>query len=195
MNGSHCHASWLPLCRHLMAAGCFLLVTGCHSASLVKVSNAHPLGAPKDDLPHPGKRSTVTKAMVAQHHRGGTPLEVVKQWDAKAAGSPALSNERLTLAEILCDEAARFEKSQPATAVGWYLQAAETAYPGALESQRKGTGSYFTPTFVVEHLLERALDPALDAHLARIGELLRRGDTAGAGPAAGGGCRAAADAG
>lgn len=46
--------------------------------------------------------------------------------------------------------------------------------------QRKGTGSYFTPTFVVEHLLERALDPALDAHLARIGELLRRGDTAGA---------------
>jgi len=46
--------------------------------------------------------------------------------------------------------------------------------------QRKGTGSYFTPSFVVEHLLERALDPALDAHLARIAELLDRDDTAGA---------------
>ena len=141
MNGSPCDVSWLPLRRHLLAAGCLLLVTGCHSASLVKVSNASPFGAAQDELLHPGKRSPVTKAMVAQHHRGSTPLEIVKQWDAKAAGSPALSNERLTLAEILCDEAARLEKKQPVTAVGWYLQAAETAYPGALESHRKGTAS------------------------------------------------------
>ena len=46
--------------------------------------------------------------------------------------------------------------------------------------QRKGTGSYFTPSFVVEHLLERALDPALDTHLAKIGSLLAKGDQAGA---------------
>jgi len=38
--------------------------------------------------------------------------------------------------------------------------------------QRKGTGSYFTPSFVVEHLLERALDPALDTHLAEVAKLL-----------------------
>lgn len=47
--------------------------------------------------------------------------------------------------------------------------------------QRKGTGSYFTPSFVVEHLLERSLDPALDAHLERVKALLAKQDHAGAG--------------
>ena len=46
--------------------------------------------------------------------------------------------------------------------------------------QRKGTGSYFTPSFVVEHLLERSLDPALDSHLAQVAELMKKGDHAGA---------------
>jgi hypothetical protein len=46
--------------------------------------------------------------------------------------------------------------------------------------QRKGTGSYYTPSFVVEHLLERSLDPALDAHLERVAEHLRVGDQASA---------------
>lgn len=46
--------------------------------------------------------------------------------------------------------------------------------------QRKGTGSYFTPSFVVEHLLERSLGPALDAHLAHVAALLGEGDHAGA---------------
>ena len=46
--------------------------------------------------------------------------------------------------------------------------------------QRKGTGSYFTPSFVVEHLLERSLDPALDSHLAHVAELMKKGDHAGA---------------
>jgi hypothetical protein len=46
--------------------------------------------------------------------------------------------------------------------------------------QRKGTGSYFTPSFVVEHLLERSLDPALDEHLGKVAELLMQGDEAGA---------------
>jgi hypothetical protein len=46
---------------------------------------------------------------------------------------------------------------------------------------RKATGSYFTPSFVVEHLLERSLDPALDTHLARVEELLtKEGDQVGA---------------
>ena len=47
--------------------------------------------------------------------------------------------------------------------------------------QRKGTGSYFTPSFVVEHLLERALDPALDSHLEKVAALITKGDQAGAG--------------
>ena len=45
---------------------------------------------------------------------------------------------------------------------------------------RKGTGSYFTPSFVVEHLLERSLDPALDAHLGRVKIVLEKGDQVGA---------------
>ena len=46
--------------------------------------------------------------------------------------------------------------------------------------QRKGTGSYFTPSFVVEHLLERSLDPTLDDHLERVAALIKKGDQAGA---------------
>ena len=44
--------------------------------------------------------------------------------------------------------------------------------------QRKATGSYFTKQFAVEHLLDTALEPAIDAHLARVGDLLRKGDDA-----------------
>lgn len=57
---------------------------------------------------------------------------------------------------------------------------AGTVYFHNTSGQRKGTGSYFTPSFVVEHLLERALDPALDTHLERVAELLAAGDAAGA---------------
>src|SRR5699024_10597099 len=57
---------------------------------------------------------------------------------------------------------------------------AGTVYLHTTSGQRKGTGSYFTPSFVVEHLLERALDPALDTHLERVAELLAAGDAAGA---------------
>lgn len=57
---------------------------------------------------------------------------------------------------------------------------AGTVYFHNTSGQRKGTGSYFTPSFVVEHLLERALGPALDAHLERIAEQVARDDSAGA---------------
>ncbi|HEY9475549.1 MAG TPA: hypothetical protein VIS06_17090 [Mycobacteriales bacterium] len=45
---------------------------------------------------------------------------------------------------------------------------------------RKSTGSYFTKQFAVEHLLDTALEPALDAHLARVAALHDAGDDAGA---------------
>ena len=46
---------------------------------------------------------------------------------------------------------------------------------------RKATGSYFTPSFMVEHLLEKALDPALDEHLSRVEKILvAQGDQVGA---------------
>lgn len=55
-----------------------------------------------------------------------------------------------------------------------------TVYFHDTSGARKGTGSYFTKSFVVEHLLEQALDPALDAHLTKVADLLAKGDQAGA---------------
>lgn len=55
-----------------------------------------------------------------------------------------------------------------------------TVYFHDTSGARKGTGSYFTPSFVVEHLLERSLDPALDTHLERVRVVLDSGDQVGA---------------
>lgn len=46
--------------------------------------------------------------------------------------------------------------------------------------KRKSTGSYFTKSFAVEHLLDTALEPALAAHLERVRALLNAGDEAAA---------------
>ena len=43
---------------------------------------------------------------------------------------------------------------------------------------RKSTGSYFTKPFAVEHLLDHALEPALDAHVSRLDSLHALGDEA-----------------
>jgi hypothetical protein len=45
------------------------------------------------------------------------------------------------------------------------------AYLHNASGARKATGSYFTKHFAVEHLLERALEPALREHLARLDRL------------------------
>jgi hypothetical protein len=45
---------------------------------------------------------------------------------------------------------------------------------------RKATGSYFTKPFAVDHLLDQALEPALDDHVSRIRAHLDRGDEAAA---------------
>ena len=46
--------------------------------------------------------------------------------------------------------------------------------------QRKSSGSYFTKSFAVEHLLKEALTPALQNHLDRIRVSLEKGDQASA---------------
>jgi len=68
----------------------------------------------------------------------------------------------------------------PATAGDQVVITAGEVYFHNTSGQRKGTGSYFTPSFIVEHLLERALDPALDDHLARVADHLTAGDQASA---------------
>lgn len=40
---------------------------------------------------------------------------------------------------------------------------------------RKATGSYFTKPFAVQHLLDQALEPALDNHLTKVKDLLDKG--------------------
>jgi hypothetical protein len=45
---------------------------------------------------------------------------------------------------------------------------------------RKASGSYFTKEFAVEHLLDHALEPALDEHIARLAALVESGDDVGA---------------
>ena len=44
---------------------------------------------------------------------------------------------------------------------------------------RKASGSYFTKPFAVNHLLDHALEPALDAHIERLGQLVADGDELG----------------
>lgn len=54
--------------------------------------------------------------------------------------------------------------------------ASGTAYFHSASGERKATGSYFTPGIVVDHLIDRSLDPALDTHLERIREHIKAGD-------------------
>lgn len=56
------------------------------------------------------------------------------------------------------------------------LVTAGTPYFHSSSGERKATGSYFTPKFVVDHLIERSIDPSLDAHLERIRGHIEAGD-------------------
>ena len=53
-------------------------------------------------------------------------------------------------------------------------------YFHSASGERKATGSYFTPSVVVDHLIDRSLDPSLDAHLEKIKKHLDAGDEAAA---------------
>jgi hypothetical protein len=48
-------------------------------------------------------------------------------------------------------------------------------YFHSASGERKATGSYYTPKIVVDHLIERSVEPALKAHLARIKTLMDEG--------------------
>lgn len=48
-------------------------------------------------------------------------------------------------------------------------------YFHSASGERKATGSYYTPKIVVDHLIERSVEPALDAHLARVKSLMDEG--------------------
>ena len=50
-----------------------------------------------------------------------------------------------------------------------------TPYFHSASGERKATGSYFTPKIVVDHLIERSVEPALDAHLQKVKALVDEG--------------------
>lgn len=60
----------------------------------------------------------------------------------------------------------------PATKGDTVVVQAGTVYFHSRSGSRKATGSYFTKPFAVEHLLDTALEPALDDHLDRVKRLL-----------------------
>jgi hypothetical protein len=60
-----------------------------------------------------------------------------------------------------------------------YVAAGEV-YFHSVSGSRKITGSYFTKSFAVEHLLDTALEPAVDRHLARVKGLIDAGATTSA---------------
>lgn len=55
------------------------------------------------------------------------------------------------------------------------LVAAGRPYFHSASGERKATGSYYTPKIVVDHLIERSVEPALKAHLDRIKALIDDG--------------------
>jgi hypothetical protein len=66
----------------------------------------------------------------------------------------------------------------PASQSEKFLISTGDVYFHSASGERKATGSYFTPSVVVDHLIDRSLDPALDAHLERIKKHLDAGDEA-----------------
>jgi hypothetical protein len=60
------------------------------------------------------------------------------------------------------------------------LASANEVYFHSASGERKATGSYYTPSFVVDHLIERSVEPALKAHLAKVKIKVDAGDQSGA---------------
>jgi hypothetical protein len=64
----------------------------------------------------------------------------------------------------------------PAKSGDAVLAKAGEVYFHSASGERKATGSYYTPSFVVDHLIERSVEPALRSHLAKVKEKLITGD-------------------
>jgi hypothetical protein len=60
------------------------------------------------------------------------------------------------------------------------LAATNEVYFHSASGERKATGSYYTPSFIVDHLVDRSVEPALIDHLARVKELIDAGDQSAA---------------
>lgn len=68
----------------------------------------------------------------------------------------------------------------PANENDLVLAKADEVYFHSASGERRATGSYYTPSFIVDHLIERSVEPALNEHLSRVKELIDAGDQSGA---------------
>ena len=79
-----------------------------------------------------------------------------------------LLESELSLAETNLTVDAKTEAYLPAKPGDAVEVRAGKVYLHNRSGARKSTGSYYTPAFAVEHLLDRALEPALDEHIVRL---------------------------
>jgi hypothetical protein len=83
------------------------------------------------------------------------------------------SNVSRAPSDLTVDKKARYV---PAKKDDEVVVSAGEVYSHNRSGERKSSGSYFTPSFVVEYLLDHSLEPALDQHLERVAELVEAGD-------------------
>lgn len=85
-----------------------------------------------------------------------------------------LLESSLSLAEVdlTIDAKGAFVPAKEGDAIAAH---AGTPYFHSASGERKATGSYFTPKIVVDHLIERSVEPALDAHLQKVKALVDEG--------------------
>lgn len=90
---------------------------------------------------------------------------------------------------LLESELSRAETDLAVDSKGFYIPASQAdavvvsagdVYFHNKSGARKSTGSYFTKPFAVEHLLDHALEPAIEEHLDRVRAQLDTGDDASA---------------
>ncbi|HSW29067.1 MAG TPA: hypothetical protein VLH75_06155 [Longimicrobiales bacterium] len=79
-----------------------------------------------------------------------------------------LLESELSIADVDLAVDPRTEAYVPATGNRPVLVRAGSVYLHNASGARKASGSYYTKAFAVDHLLDRALEPALEDHLARL---------------------------
>ena len=82
-----------------------------------------------------------------------------------------LLESELSLAETDLAVDAKTEAYLPAKPGDTVEVGAGEVYLHNRSGARKSSGSYYTPAFAVEHLLDRALEPALNEHIKRLDEM------------------------
>lgn len=90
-----------------------------------------------------------------------------------------LLESSLSLAEedLTVDSSGAWVPAKPGDEI---LAPSASVYFHTASGERKATGSYFTPKIVVDHLIDRSIVPALNAHLEKVAAYLKSGNASAA---------------